>query len=358
MSSSKVMIIGAGRVGVAAAKFALHAEFEKVILVDSRFEALTNLNLKRSQHSEVVTITAKTEEELETVISQQLPNVIVCSTPFSVNITVAKLAAKYACSYIDFTEDVSVTEAIAALPTGDCTFVPQTGLAPGLVSYLGLDLFKQLGEPKELALRVGALPLAAFGPGHYCITWSPEGLVNEYLNPVNAKIAGHCVQLDPLQHLESVLINGHIYEAFTTSGGIGLLDAYEGIPSVSYKTLRHPGHLDVVKQLLAAGGDEPFASRVDRFKREFNTTRDDRVVLLARAVDQDNRAACAALEFYPNTGLDMTALELTTAGTGMAVVELLLLDVLPKGVLTARDIPLNELKNTNSYRLMMRSATE
>lgn len=358
MSITKVMIIGAGRVGIAAAKFALNAQIDRVILVDSNPAALLNLNLRRSQTTELVTIVADTTEKLEQTISAQLPDVIVCSTPFSVNVTVAKLAAKYHCCYVDFTEDVSVTSTISSLDIGDLTFVPQTGLAPGLVSYLGLDLFKNLGAPKELALRVGALPEAAFGPGHYCITWSPEGLVNEYLNPVNAKLAGHSVQLDPLQHLESVLINGHIYEAFTTSGGIGLLEAYEDIPNVSYKTLRHPGHLNVVKQLLADGGSKPFDARVERFKQAFSTTRFDRVVLLANAVDQNNRSACAALEFYPNTGLDMTALELTTAGTGMAVVELLLLDVLPKGMLTARDIPLHELVNTNSYRLMMRSAKE
>lgn len=346
-----IMVVGAGRVGLAAAKIARYIGDWDISLVDASAEALVSADATLS-HASLPHLLAGTiscyhvedDQEMEDVIRSVKPDVVMCTTPFAVTVKVARAAFAAGCHYIDFTEDNATTREISSLPVTDRTFVPQTGLAPGLVSYLGLDLFEELGEPLSLDLRVGALPQVSFGPAHYAITWSPEGLINEYIKPTYRKVAGHMVEVAPLKDLEQLLVNGVTYEGFTTAGGVGDLSAYSHIPSVEYKTLRHPGHLDFIQSVILAGPDFTLEKGVGRAKQLFDTTRDDVVVLVAHAVDVNRRSASFGAHFGPEQTLGLTALELTTAGTGVAVVELLLGGHLKPGVLKACDIPMDKLR--------------
>jgi saccharopine dehydrogenase-like NADP-dependent oxidoreductase len=345
---TKIAIVGAGRVGVACAKILAHIGETDFVLIDSNEGALAPLGLN--------TRLAVGKDQLEAVLRDVAPKVVICSTPFFINIQVAEIAQKIGSHYLDFTEDNSVTRAIEALQISRVTFVPQTGLAPGLVSYIGLSLFEKLSTPAELVLRVGALPQVSFGPAHYCITWSPEGLINEYIKPAARKVNGIIEEVAPLADEESIMIGGHLYEGFTTSGGVGNLDAYDHIPSVEYKTLRHPGHLQYIQKLVALA-DNDLEKGVELAKQAFNTTRDDVVVLCALAKDITGRVASRGIHFYPHDGLGLTALELTTAGTGVAVVELLLRGELAAGVLRPDQIPFDLLRTTKAYELIFSVAS-
>ena len=57
----------------------------------------------------------------------------------------------------------------------------------------------------------------------YSLTWSTDGLINEYGNPCEALVDGRAVEVAPLEGLEEIEIDGMIYEAFNTSGGLGSL---------------------------------------------------------------------------------------------------------------------------------------
>ena len=348
---SHILIVGAGRVGVATAKIIRNLGDWDISLLDTSAEALTaadatlrHASLPHLLAGNISCYHIEDDAEMEEVILAIKPDVVVCTTPFTVNVKVAKVAFAVGCHYIDFTEDNAVTQEISKLPIEKSTFVPQTGLAPGLVSYLGLDLFQELGEPHSLNLRVGALPQVAFGPAYYAITWSPEGLINEYIKPAFRKYDGAVEQVAPLQDYETLLVNGVIYEGFTTAGGVGDLAAYPHIPFVEYKTLRHPGHLGFVTSNILSIPDFTLEKGVERAKKLFQTTRDDIVVLAAHAVDKNNRSASFGAHFGPETNLGLTALELTTAGTGVAVIELLLDGHLKPGILKPSDIPMDKLR--------------
>jgi saccharopine dehydrogenase-like NADP-dependent oxidoreductase len=352
-----IMIVGAGRVGLAAAKISLSRLDHSVALVDAQEGALEKARSELEYLEAPVSYHLATQPAaLDQLFTSVKPDLVMCSTPFMINVQVAELAARHAVHYIDFTEDNEVTAAISKLRVESSTFVPQTGLAPGLVSYMGLELLGSLGEPLSLDLRVGALPQVAFGPAHYAITWSPEGLVNEYIKPAYRKVDGSVVRVEPLQDVERLLVNGVTYEGFTTAGGVGDLDAYPHIPSVEYKTLRHPGHLDFIKSVLLAGPDFTLEKGVARAKQLFDTTRDDVVVLAAHAVDTNRRSASVGLHFRPNAVLGLTALELTTAGTGVAVAELILAGKLPVGVLKPSQVPMAQLRKTQAFKLVASSA--
>lgn len=351
---SEIMIVGAGRVGLATAKIFHCIGRRGIALVDAHAAALATAQADRYLAAAQVSYHQATDRaELDQLFLSVRPKLVICSTPFTINVQVAELAAQYGAHYIDFTEDNEVTAAISKLVVERSTFVPQTGLAPGLVSYLGLELFETLGEPRSLDLRVGALPQVAFGPAHYAVTWSPEGLINEYIKPAYRKVDGEVRTVEPLRDLERLLVNGVIYEGFTTSGGVGDLKAYSHVPSVEYKTLRHPGHLDFIKSTILSGPDFTLEKGVARAKAEFSTTRDDVVVLVAHAVDVNGRSASFGAHFYPEKNLGLTALELTTAGTGAAVAELILAGALPTGILKPSQISMAKLRSTRGHQLVM-----
>jgi hypothetical protein len=130
-----------------------------------------------------------------------------------------------------------------------------------------------------------------------------------------------------------------------------MLTAYDHVPSVQYKTLRFPGHLDFLQKILSKV-NFVFEDAVDLFKQTFVTTRDDVVVLVAHAVDTEGKSASAGLHFYPAEELGLTALELTTAGVGIGVAELILSGQLDAGVLNASQIPFEKLMATSALRLV------
>ena len=101
-------------------------------------------------------------------------------------------------------------------------------------------------------MRVGALPTNISNALQYSLTWSTDGLINEYGNPCDAIENGKAVRLLPLEGLEEIKIDGLTYEAFNTSGGIGsLADTYHGkVKHFSYKTIRYPGHCEKIKFLM------------------------------------------------------------------------------------------------------------
>lgn len=351
---AKIAVVGAGVIGCAFVKIVLAVTAHEVVLIDTRESQLrTALRLIIETMSENI---AERIEAAHCPNKQSLAEKIVevdlvaCCTPFSEVAEIAALSAAHSKHYLDFTEDNEVTEEINQLKVEKSTFVPQTGIAPGLINYMGIDLSKGL-EVSKLKLCVGALPQEVVPPSYYAITWSPAGLVNEYLKPVKQKVDGQVITVEPLTDLEILMVDNETYEAFTTSGGVGNLAAYSGIPNIEYKTLRHPGHHEFLIELL----------RKARFNQEiaeelitttFERTRLDKVATLIRVVCTNGTEHFKGDHFWPNASLDLTAIELMTAGTGVAVAELILRNKLPKGILRPDQIPLNKLFKTGSGRLL------
>src|SRR6185437_9674099 len=155
--------------------------------------------------------------------------------------------------YFDLTEDVEVTRAVRAIATGATrAFVPQCGLAPGFISIAAAELIKHFQELRAVKLRVGALPQHPNNVLKYSLTWSTEGLINEYGNPCQAIVDGRTVEVAPLEGLEEIEIDGTLYEAFNTSGGLGSLAETHGTrcESMNYKTIRYPGHCEQMRLLM------------------------------------------------------------------------------------------------------------
>ena len=96
------------------------------------------------------------------------------------------------------------------------------------------------------------MPLYPTNALKYNLTWSTDGLINEYCNPCDAIVNGERVKTAPLEDYEVLGHDGVEYECFNTSGGLGTLaETLEGkARAVSYRSIRYPGHCDILKLLL------------------------------------------------------------------------------------------------------------
>lgn len=178
---------------------------------------------------------------------------IVSCLPFHLNIRIATIAAELGVHYFDLTEDVPTLHAILDLSRKSRSILaPQCGLAPGFIGIVGADLYRQFDVVRSVKLRVGALPLQPVGKLGYSITWSADGIINEYINDAEVIHNGIRKMSGSLEDLEQININGRQYEAFTTSGGLGTMCAtLEGkVDTLNYKTIRYPGHAAYMKFLL------------------------------------------------------------------------------------------------------------
>ena len=178
---------------------------------------------------------------------------VISSLPYYCNVAVAEAARRAGIHYFDLTEDVEVTRAVRRIAEGAAqAFVPQCGLAPGFISIAANELIGHFDELRTVKLRVGALPQHPNNVLKYSLTWSTEGLINEYGNPCEAIVDGRRIEVAPLEGLEEIEIDGTLYEAFNTSGGLGSLGETYGArtQNMDYKTMRYPGHCEQMRLLM------------------------------------------------------------------------------------------------------------
>ena len=92
---------------------------------------------------------------------------------------------------------------------------------PGDISEAWVEV--QRGEAFVRGMRVGALPQFPSNALNYNLTWSTDGVINEYCEPCDVIADGVLRTVPALEEREEFSLDGVTYEAFNTSGGIGTL---------------------------------------------------------------------------------------------------------------------------------------
>ena len=129
------------------------------------------------------------------------------------------------------------------------------GIAPGLPNILIGDCLVRRKSLDEAVYYVGGLPCSPEPPLYHNLTWSFEGLIDEYIRPARWKRNFHFHTSDPLDTIEQIFINGKKYEIFKTDGLRSLLRLPIG--NMSEYTIRHFGHLDNIKRISKEGLFDP-----------------------------------------------------------------------------------------------------
>jgi saccharopine dehydrogenase-like NADP-dependent oxidoreductase len=273
------------------------------------------------------------------------------AAPYHATRLIAEAAKAAGAHYLDLTEDVASTRAVKQLAEGARTaFIPQCGLAPGFVSIVAHDLAKRFDTLDTLRLRVGALPQYPSNALNYNLTWSTDGVINEYCQPCDAIVDGALVKTPALEEREEFSLDGVTYEAFNTSGGLGTLcETLAGrVRTLNYRTIRYPGHAALMKALLH---DLRLRDRRDVLKdileNALPETSQDVVILFVTA--SGAMRGRLTQETYANKiysrrtgGVTRSAIQLTTASSIAAVLDLLAEGKLPQaGFVRQEDIELD-----------------
>jgi saccharopine dehydrogenase-like NADP-dependent oxidoreductase len=254
LAKQNVLVLGVGKIGSLIACLLSQSGDYHVHLGNINLETtqslISDLKLQDISLSE---IDAQNSNELEALFQRYKFDAVISSLPYYCNPLVADMAVKYRVNYFDMTEDVAVTEYVKKISHDQKTvFMPQCGLAPGYISIVANDIIQRFNKLDTVKMRVGALPVNQNNALKYSLTWSTDGLINEYSNTCYGIENGKLTTLLPLEGLESITLDGIHYEAFNTSGGLGTLaDSYVGkVDRMTYKTVRYPGHCKIIKLLM------------------------------------------------------------------------------------------------------------
>ncbi len=239
MTFERIAVLGLGKVGLLAA----------TLLHESGFE-VTGVDVRRPTH-DMPHAFLDTDVTSRRALAELLGGVdaVLSCLPYHRNVDVAECAHAAGIHYFDLTEDVPTTTRIRELAeaaTG--VMIPQCGLAPGFVGIVASTQAESFEQCRSIRMRVGALPHHPTGLLAYAFNWSPEGVVNEYLNDCEVIEEGVHKWVSPMEWLETIYVAGTKLEAFTTSGGLGTMcETYLGrVDNLDYKTMRYPGHMQLM----------------------------------------------------------------------------------------------------------------
>ncbi|MDX2219234.1 MAG: saccharopine dehydrogenase C-terminal domain-containing protein [Burkholderiales bacterium] len=245
---TKLVLLGAGKIGDAIVHLLSQTGDYQITVADSdqaRLDLIPEKSAKRGKADIRDAVT------LKSILAGQ--DVVLSACPYYLTPVIAAAAKECKVHYLDLTEDVESTRTVQKLSQGaDRAFIPQCGLAPGFISIAAHDVAKRFDELREVNMRVGALPLYPTNALKYNLTWSTDGLINEYCNPCLSIRDGQQIETLPLEEMEHFSLEGVDYEAFNTSGGLGTLtETLHGkVENLNYKTVRYPGHRDIMKMLV------------------------------------------------------------------------------------------------------------
>jgi saccharopine dehydrogenase-like NADP-dependent oxidoreductase len=214
----KIVLLGAGHIGQTIASLLGHSGDYHVTVVDKNADALA-----RVSGPGITTRVVDTEDRAALAAVMRGHDAVVNALPYHLAITAAHLALETGCHYFDLTEDVAATKEIMRIAEGARTaFMPQCGLAPGFIGIVAHHLTQGFDSLHDVKMRVGALPAFPTNKLKYNLTWSVDGLINEYCHPCEA------------------IHDGDLIDGAATRGAGALLAGRHRIRGLQH--LRRPGH--------------------------------------------------------------------------------------------------------------------
>lgn len=265
----KFLVLGGGAQGSAAAYDLLQNErVEEVVIGDQRSDTVASfLQPFLGGRLRVEGVDATDEASVRPVM--QGVDAVVCALPYYFNLPMTRLAIEAGAHFADLGGNTQIVEDQRKLD-GEArrhgvSVIPDCGLAPGMVNILAQAGIDELDGVDSVRMWVGGLPQNPEPPLNYQIVYSMEGVLDYYTTPGLVLHEGEPSEVEALTGLEQVSFPEPlgVLEAFYTAGGISTLPfRYRGqLRTMEYKTLRYPGHAQIMKAIRDLGllSDEPVA---------------------------------------------------------------------------------------------------
>ena len=260
-----ILILGAGGIGLPIASALKHEEYN-LVLSDCSEDAIGKA--KEYFFNRKFDTQCSLDFHLGDAIGYLNNNkedfsIVVSALPYHMNKEIAHLCVPNGIPYVDLGGHVNTTHCIRELAEsyGSAPVASDQGLAPGLVNICAEQAYRMVSEEiyraAKIKMAVGGLPEnRGLNPLDYIVTWSVDGLINEYEGEAEVLLGAERKKVPTLTGLETMTVDGDELEAFYTSGGSAhtiesmFNQTSRPIPDVTYKTLRYPGHMELVKWLM------------------------------------------------------------------------------------------------------------
>jgi len=248
--SDKIGVLGCGRVGKLIALELQQLGFE-VTVADSSAKNLAAL-APVFEPQRAITLNALDYERLLDFIKDKA--VIVNALPGFLGFKVMEHLVQAGKRVVDisfFPEDPRKLHGQAVKSGAQVVY--DAGVAPGLSNLFVADCQFMLDSISQVRIYVGGLPVERSLPWQYKAFFSPIDVLEEYTRPARIIRDGAMVTLAPLTETERLYFSGPgDLEAFMTDGLRSLLYTVR-CEEMFEKTLRYPGHRDLIANLEQIG---------------------------------------------------------------------------------------------------------
>ena len=258
----KILVLGAGRMGLGAAYDLAHNSPEVRAVTVADVDAERARAVVETIKSDKLTPALVDVADAPGVVAlMRCHDAAISCVTYSYNLQLARAAVEARTNFCDLGGNNAIVDAELALDRdareAGINIIPDCGLAPGMVSVLAAHGAARFDSLEAIHIRVGGLPQRPQPPLDYQIVFSVEGLINEYVERARVIRGGAVVEVESLTELESLEFPPPfgLMEAFQTSGGTSTLpETFLGrVAELDYKTIRYPGHCERFRLLVDLG---------------------------------------------------------------------------------------------------------
>jgi lysine 6-dehydrogenase len=256
-----IIILGSGMMGRALAHdLNKYSNFDKITIADNDKKTIQS-TMKTLNSSEIDFQMLDVEKTNFVKEFFKDYDIAISAVPYKFNYELAKTAIETKTHFLDLGGNNDIVKKERSLfneaQNKGVTIIHDCGLAPGLTSVIVRDIVDKMDHLEYVKIRVGGLPVDPKPPYNYQIVFSPNGLINEYVEDALILKNGKIIKKESMTELEKIKFPKPFVgmEAFLTSGGCSTLPyTYKNkIDYLDYKTIRYPGHCEMFKPLLDFG---------------------------------------------------------------------------------------------------------
>lgn len=303
----RMLVLGGGLQGSACALDLLrNPDVEQVAIADIHPEALPPFLQPYRADPRLLLLVLDARDESAVIAGMQGRDACMNALPYYLNVDMARLAVEAGVHYADLGGNTEIVFQQMKLDEEarrrNVSVIPDCGLAPGMVNIIAEDGIRRLDSTDCVRIYVGGLPQHPSPPLNYQIVYSLEGVLDYYTTASWVVRDGEPVQVEALSEVERVDFPDPVgtLEAFHTAGGLSTMAwTYQGkVRTMEYKTLRYPGHAEIMSAIRGLGLLELDPVRVDG----------------TDVVPRDVFIACADPRLRRPGGRDLVALRVEVSG--------------------------------------------
>jgi lysine 6-dehydrogenase len=246
----RITVLGTGRVGRAIAEDLAHEEEFDVTAADLNQQALDRIEAE----APVRGLQANLREPGRVAAVAADSDLVICAVPGFMGFETVKTVIEAGRDVVDisfFSEDPFLLD--DAAKARGVTALVDCGIAPGLCNIIAGHVYGLLERTQRYTCYVGGLPKAREWPFEYKAVFSPADVLEQYIRPARFKEHGREVVRPALSGVEQIEFpEVGALEAFNTDGVRTLMKTLD-IPSMREKTLRYPGHANLMRLFRESG---------------------------------------------------------------------------------------------------------